>query len=73
VSTPELYDELTYTMVNGDTYVREVPAGQGRNQLETIGVSDAWIQTGVNTRIQANKIVSVQLVENAHDEVPVMR
>jgi hypothetical protein len=64
-------DDLQFEMMNGGLLTKSVAAGEGRAELEQVAQSaSGWILIDENTRIRADKIVLVRLVENAHDAGP---
>jgi hypothetical protein len=62
------YDELQFKMVNGETLVMELDAGQGKQQIGDLPES-GWITLDDETRIRAESVISVRLVERA-DQAP---
>ena len=57
----EAYDRLRFTMVDGETFEQQVPAGQGAVELSNVGEDGDWLAIGESTRIRVDKIVSVRL------------
>jgi hypothetical protein len=58
-------DDLQFEMMNGGVLTKSVAAGQGRAELEQIAQSaSGWIMIDENTRIRADMIVLVRLIEN---------
>ena len=55
----EVHDEVVFTMVNGQTFILKEQEGHGRTLLnETF---EGWITIDEQTRIRADKVVSIQL------------
>ena len=59
-------DRLTYTLVNGDTVDREVPAGTGKTQIEE-GIGEDWMRIDDTTVIRTEHIVSIKLKESLRE------
>jgi hypothetical protein len=66
----EPYDRLTYTMVNGKTFTRDVAAGSGKLEIGE-GTAGPWMMLDDATRIRTDQIVSIELTENAHELMPI--
>jgi hypothetical protein len=65
----ERYDELHFTMVNGDKHYKRVPAGQGTEIYSDVAET-GWVDVdgpGEDaTRIRRAEIVSITLRKNIH-------